>query len=87
MHVKQHTIKKSVTVTGVGLHTGVVTDYALYILIGICFYLSIFTFVSIFFDLVNSVTVSSVVSLIGIAYYISTDIHPTNKGPRRPFSS
>ena len=52
------------------LSKGVVTDYALYILIGVCFYLSIFTFVSIFFDLVNSITVSCIIVLIGISNYI-----------------
>lgn len=51
------------------LSKGVVTDYALYILIGICFYLSIFTFVSIFFDLVNTIAVSSVIVLLGISNY------------------
>ena len=34
-------IKTSKTISG--LSKGVVTDYALYILIGTCFYLSIFT--------------------------------------------
>ena len=52
------------------LSKGIVTDYALYILIGVCFYLSIFTFVSIFFDLVNSITVSCLIVLIGITNYI-----------------
>nr|YP_010044473.1 NADH dehydrogenase subunit 5 [Tolypocladium guangdongense]QPF24418.1 NADH dehydrogenase subunit 5 [Tolypocladium guangdongense] len=52
------------------LSKGVVTDYALYILIGVCFYLSIFTFISIFFDLVNSITVSCIIVLIGISNYI-----------------
>nr|YP_010893087.1 NADH dehydrogenase subunit 5 [Paraisaria heteropoda]WJR82525.1 NADH dehydrogenase subunit 5 [Paraisaria heteropoda] len=46
------------------LSKGVVTDYALYILISICFYLSIFTFVSILSDLVNSIIVSCVIVLI-----------------------
>src|SRR5687768_15824999 len=57
------------------LSQGVVTNYALYILIGICFYLSIFTIVSIFFDLVNSITVSTIITLICISYYISTKIN------------
>ena len=52
------------------LSKGVVTDYALYILISICFYLSIFTFVSILFDLVNSIIVSCVIVLIAIPKFI-----------------
>ena len=48
------------------LSKGVVTDYALYILLGICFYLSIFTFVLIFSDLVNSILVSSLIVLLDI---------------------
>jgi NADH-ubiquinone oxidoreductase chain 5 len=55
------------------LSKGVVTDYALYILIGVCFYLSIFTFTLIFFDLVNSVIVSCVTVLIGINNFIVSD--------------
>ena len=58
------------------LSKGVVTDYALYILISVCFYLSIFTFISIFFDLVNSITVSCLIILIGRNNYIFS-------GPRR----
>lgn len=46
------------------LSKGVVTDYALYILIGVCFYLSIFTYFSVFVDLVYSVTISCVFILI-----------------------
>nr|UNP23070.1 NADH dehydrogenase subunit 5 [Tolypocladium sp.] len=61
------------------LSKGVVTDYALYILIGICFYLSIFTFVSIFFDLVNSITVSCIIVLIGISNYIISSKEGNNK--------
>jgi hypothetical protein len=63
--------KTSKTISG--LSNGVVTDYALFILIGICFYLSIFTFVSIFFDLVNSITVTCVVVLLGISNYVTSD--------------
>nr|YP_009160644.1 NADH dehydrogenase subunit 5 [Hirsutella minnesotensis]AKR17974.1 NADH dehydrogenase subunit 5 [Hirsutella minnesotensis] len=55
------------------LSKGVVTDYALYILIGVCFYLSIFTFTFIFFDLVNSIIVSCVTVLIGIKNFIVSD--------------
>nr|YP_010526689.1 NADH dehydrogenase subunit 5 [Pleurocordyceps sinensis]UXR11757.1 NADH dehydrogenase subunit 5 [Pleurocordyceps sinensis] len=51
------------------LSKGVVTDYALYILIGICFYLSIFTFISIFFDIVNIITATSIIVLLGINNY------------------
>lgn len=46
------------------LSNGVVTNYALYILIGICFYLSIFTFVQIVDDVVNSITIASLVILM-----------------------
>lgn len=46
------------------LSNGVVTNYALYILIGICFYLSIFTFVSVVSDIVNSITISCFVILM-----------------------
>ena len=46
------------------LSNGVVTNYALYILIGICFYLSIFTFVPIVSDTINSVTMSCVIILM-----------------------
>lgn len=46
------------------LSNGVVTNYALYILIGICFYLSIFTFVPVVSDVVNSITISCIVILI-----------------------
>ena len=46
------------------LSNGVVTNYALYILIGICFYLSIFTFVSIVSDTVNSITMSCLIILM-----------------------
>nr|ABU50153.1 NADH dehydrogenase subunit 5 [Beauveria bassiana] len=48
------------------LHTGIVTDYALYILLAICFYISIFTFVSIFNDIINIITLSSIL----VACYI-----------------
>ena len=50
------------------LNKGVVTDYALYILVGICFYLSIFTFLSVFYDLMFCVTISSLFSLILLGY-------------------
>ena len=46
------------------LSKGVVTDYALYILISVCFYLLIFTFLSVFFDLANSITASCIFILI-----------------------
>jgi NADH-ubiquinone oxidoreductase chain 5 len=55
-----------------GLSKGVVTDYALYILIGICFYLSIFSFVSVYIDLVNVITVTCVVVLLGISNYVTS---------------
>nr|ATU31957.1 NADH dehydrogenase subunit 5 [Tolypocladium inflatum] len=69
--------KTSKTISG--LSKGVVTDYALYILIGVCFYLSIFAFVSIFFDLVNSITVSCIIVLIGISNYIISSKDNENK--------
>jgi NADH-ubiquinone oxidoreductase chain 5 len=46
------------------LSKGVVTDYALYILIGVCFYLSIFTFLSVFFDLIYSISMTCIFILI-----------------------
>lgn len=57
------------------LSNGVVTNYALYILIGICFYLSIFTFVSIVFDTVNSITISCIAILMitGLSKIINSD--------------
>jgi NADH-ubiquinone oxidoreductase chain 5 len=60
--------KTSKTISG--LSKGVVTDYALYILIGICFYLSIFSFVSVYLDLVNVITVTCVAVLLGINNYV-----------------
>ena len=47
-----------------GLNTGIVTDYALYILIGGCFYLFIFTVIPSFEDLAYSITISSISILI-----------------------
>ncbi len=55
------------------LHKGVVTDYALYILIAVCFYVSIFTFVSIFSDLITIITLSAVLILIGANNYMKTE--------------
>jgi hypothetical protein len=52
-----------------GLNKGVVTDYALYILIGVCFYLSIFTFFSIVSGLVYCITISSLATLILFSFY------------------
>jgi NADH-ubiquinone oxidoreductase chain 5 len=46
------------------LSTGIVTDYALYILIGGCFYLFIFTVIPSFEDLAYSITISSISILI-----------------------
>lgn len=63
--------KTSKTISG--LSKGVVTDYALYILIGICFYLSIFSFVSIYFDLINVITVTCVAVLLGISNYVTSN--------------
>ena len=53
------------------LHKGVVTDYALYILIAVCFYISIFTFVFIFNDLISIITLSSIIVLIGASNYMN----------------
>ena len=53
-------ISKSIS----SLSKGVVTDYALYILIGVCFYLCIFTFLSTFYDLACFITVSCISILI-----------------------
>jgi hypothetical protein len=55
-----------------GLSKGVVTDYALYILIGVCFYLSIFSFVSVYLDLVNVITVTCIAVLLGINNYVTS---------------
>jgi len=66
-------VKASKTISGLG--KGVVTDYALYILIGACFYLSIFTFISIFFDLANSITLSCVLVLLGVNNYVKLSKH------------
>lgn len=60
------------------LNKGVVTDYALYILIGICFYLSIFTFFSLFIDVLYCNLVCCLFSLITFklwtdSYTSSTD--------------
>nr|QWS06162.1 NADH dehydrogenase subunit 5 [Clonostachys compactiuscula] len=46
------------------LNKGVVTDYALYILIGVCFYLSIFTFFSVYSDLIYCITMTCVIILV-----------------------
>ncbi len=46
------------------LSNGIVTNYALYILIGVCFYLSIFTFVPVVSDTVNSITISCIAILL-----------------------
>nr|YP_010259436.1 NADH dehydrogenase subunit 5 [Stachybotrys chartarum]UIX25696.1 NADH dehydrogenase subunit 5 [Stachybotrys chartarum]UIX25714.1 NADH dehydrogenase subunit 5 [Stachybotrys chartarum]UIX25732.1 NADH dehydrogenase subunit 5 [Stachybotrys chartarum] len=45
------------------LSKGVVTDYALYILLGICFYLSIFSFITTSFDSVSFIIISSITLL------------------------
>lgn len=56
-----------------GLHKGIVTDYALYILIGVCFYVSIFTFVSVFADIATTITLTSVLVLIGVNNYMGSE--------------
>lgn len=64
MGVVLTTISKTIS----NLSKGVVTDYALYILIGICFYLFIHTFNGLMFDM-NSVIVSCVIVLIAANNY------------------
>jgi NADH-ubiquinone oxidoreductase chain 5 len=54
-----------------GLSKGIVTDYALYILIGVCFYLYIFSFNSNILDSVSCVIISSTIILILISHYIN----------------
>lgn len=66
MGVVLNTISKTIS----NLSKGVVTDYALYILIGICFYISIYTFSSVFFDSINSILVSCVIVLVTIHNFI-----------------
>jgi NADH-ubiquinone oxidoreductase chain 5 len=52
------------------LSKGVVTDYALYILIGLCFYLSLFTFIWTYFDSLHSITMTCITIFICISYYL-----------------
>lgn len=66
-------VKASKTISGLG--KGVVTDYALYTLIGACFYLSIFTFITIFFDLTNSIVLSCILVLLGVNNYVKLSKH------------
>jgi NADH-ubiquinone oxidoreductase chain 5 len=56
------------------LSNGVVTNYALYILIGVCFYLSIFTFVPVVSDTVNSITISCIAILLLVNINTSSDL-------------
>jgi hypothetical protein len=53
-----------------GLSKGIVTDYALYILIGVCFYLYIFSFNSNILDSVSCIIISSTIILILIYPYL-----------------
>ncbi len=46
------------------LSNGIVTNYALYILIGICFYISIMTFTPILSDAINSILISGIAILM-----------------------
>jgi NADH-ubiquinone oxidoreductase chain 5 len=48
---------------------GVVTDYALYILVSICLILSLFSIISIYFDSLNVSILSSLILLLGINNY------------------
>jgi NADH-ubiquinone oxidoreductase chain 5 len=52
------------------LNKGVVTDYALYILIAITFFISTFSFISVFFDIFHCVSLLSIVALVTIGFYI-----------------
>jgi hypothetical protein len=52
------------------LSKGVVTDYALYILIALCFYLSLFTFIWTYFDSLHSITMSCITIFISISFYL-----------------
>lgn len=56
-----------------GLSKGVVTDYALYILLSVCIYLSILTFLWMYFEFVNSIIMSFVVLLMGISCYMESN--------------
>jgi NADH-ubiquinone oxidoreductase chain 5 len=60
-------VKASKTVSGLG--KGVVTDYALYILIGACFYLSVFTFITVFFDIANAILLTTIIILLLVNKY------------------
>ena len=56
------------------LSTGVVTDYALYILIGGCFLLSIFSIFPSFLGLTfNGVIISCIIALLGINVYLNVN--------------
>jgi NADH-ubiquinone oxidoreductase chain 5 len=55
-------IKVSKTISR--LSKGIITDYALNILTGVCLYLTIFTYLSVFVDLTYSVTISCLFILI-----------------------
>jgi NADH-ubiquinone oxidoreductase chain 5 len=48
------------------LSQSIVTDYALYFVIGTCFYLSIFMFILLSYDSTNSIIISSLIILIYI---------------------
>jgi NADH-ubiquinone oxidoreductase chain 5 len=54
------------------LNKGVVTDYALYILVAICFYLSIFTFFAFFYNLMFCIIISSLFCLILMNFWYSS---------------
>ena len=53
------------------LSKGIVTNYALYILIGVSIYLCIFTFISVFFDIINSIAVTAIIILINVSFYVT----------------
>jgi NADH-ubiquinone oxidoreductase chain 5 len=60
-----------------GLSKGIVTDYALYILIGVCFYLYIFSFNSNILDSVSCIIISSTIILILISPYLGISENST----------
>jgi NADH-ubiquinone oxidoreductase chain 5 len=67
------------------LNMGVVTDYALYILLGACFYLFIFTVIPSFQDLANSTAVTCVSILILIRSISSWSLSPKfESNPYKP---
>jgi uncharacterized membrane protein YdcZ (DUF606 family) len=63
---------------------GVVTDYALYILIGGCFYIFIFTAIPSYQDLGNSTTASCITILVLIR---SISVNPSQYVEKKPYKA